>query len=210
MHTVIAKSLTPALFALALLSVAAANADEQHHQPDATNPTPSGALPEQQPQTVPSPQMMAPMMNMPGSSASGMPMMNMMGQGGMGMMGPGGMPMSMQDMGAHLDGVIAFLRAEIGITDAQKPQWEAFDHALRHSITTLKQAQAAVARSAAESGGFLQRADVQEQWLGARLEALKALKTAFAGLQAVLSDDQRKTGETLLSRPLCFGQMGMM
>src|SRR5262249_49913444 len=152
------------------------------HQDDAANST--QPAPPQQPEAIPPSQTMGPMMNMMGASPSGMPMMNMMGQGGMNMMGQGSMPMP--DMGAHLDGAIAFLRAEMGITEAQRPQWDAFDHALRHSSTTLRQAQAAVARSAAEPGGFLQRADVEEQWLGARLEALKALKTAFAGLQAAL------------------------
>jgi hypothetical protein len=72
----------------------------------------------------------------------------------------------------------------------------------------LKQGQAAVAQAATAT--FLQRAEFQEQWLGARLEGLKEIRTAFAGLQAVLSDDQKKTVEALLTQPVCFGQMGMM
>ena len=46
--------------------------------------------------------------------------------------------------------------------------------------------------------------------MSARLEGLKAVKVAFAGLQAVLSDDQKKIAEELLTQPVCFGQMGMM
>lgn len=191
------KSLAPALFGLALLPLAAAVADDQHHQPEAQPP---------------STQMM-PMMNMMGQSPSGMPMMNMMGQGGMGMMGQGAMPMQgmpMLDMGAHLEGRVAFLRAELGITEAQAPQWEAFAQALRDSAAKLQQAQAAAPPSAAEPLAILQRAELQERWLSARLEGLKATKAAFASLQAVLSEDQKKTAEALLTRPVCFGQMSMM
>ena len=198
------KSLATALFGLAFMPITAGVADDQHHPPEAATEAPS---------TVPAPQMMMPMMNMMGQQPAGMPMMNMMGQGGMGMMGPSAMPMAgmpMQDTGAHLEGRIAFLRAELGITEAQAPQWEAFAQALRDSAARLKQAQAAAPQSTSEPVSFLQRAELQEQWLGARLEGLKAVKAAFAPLQAVLSEDQRKTAEALLTRPVCLGQMGMM
>jgi LTXXQ motif family protein len=214
MRTTIAKSLMPALFGFALMSVATASADEQHHESDVTNPAPSATMPAQ-PGTTPSTQMMAPMMNMMSPSTSGMPtmnmpIMNMMGQGGVGMMGSGAMPMEgMPDMGAHLEGRIAFLRAELGITDAQMPQWEAFAKALRDSAAKIKQAQAAAPLSA-EPASFLQHAELQERVLSARLEGLKAVKAAFAALQAVLSEDQKRTAETLLTRPACFGPMGVM
>jgi hypothetical protein len=57
---------------------------------------------------------------------------------------------------------------------------------------------------------FLQRASIQEQWLSARLDGLKEIRTAFAALQAALSEDQKKTAEALLAQPVCLGQMGMM
>jgi len=204
------KTLVTALFGLALLSVSAGRADDQHHQPEAGTAAPSASTPSEQPAGT---QMM---MNMMGQS-QGMPMMGMMGQGGMGMMDQGAMPMAgsmsnsgmpMQGMGAHLEGRIAFLRAELAITEAQAPQWEAFAQALRDSTAKLKEAQAAAPQAAAAT--FMQRAELQEQWLGARLDGLKGIRTAFAGLQAVLSDDQKKTAEALFTQPLCLGQMGMM
>ena len=196
-------ALATALFGFALVSVGGVRADDQHHQPDAAPAAPSAA--------TPFPQMMMPMMNMMGQQPQGMPMMGMMGQGGMGMLGQGGMPnlgMAMPGMGAHLEGRIAFLRAELAITEAQTPQWEAFAQALRDSAAKLTQAQTAAARAAADT--FLERAGSQEQWLGTRLEGIKAVKTAFAALRSVLSDDQKKTAEELLVQPLCFGQMGVM
>jgi hypothetical protein len=211
------KTLVVALFGLAGLPVAVVRADDQHHQPDAATDVPTTATPAEQPAAMPFPQMMMPMMNMMGQQSQGMPMMDMMGQGGMGMMGQGTVPMSgamsnsgipMQGMGAHLEGRIAFLRAELAITEAQAPKWEPFAQALRDSAARLKQAQAAVPQAVAAT--FLQRTEFQEQWLGARLEGLKEIKTAFAGLQAVLSEEQKKTAEALLTQPICLGQMGMM
>src|SRR5262245_16666894 len=194
----LSKSLPSALFALAFVSFTAALADDAHHPPEGDVQQPS-----------PQPQMMMPMMNMMGQG--GMPMMGMMGQGGMDMMGAMpmvGMPMS--DMGAHLEGRIAFLRAELAITDTQTPQWEAFAQALRDSAAKLKQLQPAVSQSASGPTGFVDRVERQEQWLTARLEGLKAIKTAFLPLESVLSEDQKKVAETLLTRPACFGPMGMM
>jgi hypothetical protein len=204
----LSKFLPSALFALAFLPFTATLADDQHHLPEGEAQQPSPQMP-----------MMMPMMNMMGQPPAGMPMMNMMGQGGMSMMnmmGQGGMDMMsampmggmpMPDMGAHLEGRIAFLRAELDITDAQALQWEAFAQALRDSAAKLKQAQAAASTGPI---GFVDRVERQEQWLTVRLEGLKAIKAAVAQLEATLSEDQKKTAETLLTRPACFGPMGML
>lgn len=141
------------------------------------------------------------MMNMMGK----MPMMDMMQT--MGMMRPSGDGAGMATID-RIEGRIAFLRAELAITQTQVPQWDAFAKALRDSTARLKEAQSAAAQAAATT--FLQRTEFQEQWLGARLEGVKEIKTAFAGLQAVLSEDQKKTAEALLTQPVCLGQMGMM
>jgi hypothetical protein len=180
-------SLIAALFGLALTPVAA-SAEEQHHQPE--------------------PMMMMPMMNMMGQQPGGMPMMEMMGQGGMGMMGQGPMPM-MMGMGDHLEGRIAFLRAELGITEAQAPAWDRFAQALREGAAGAKQLATAY-QAAMGSSDVLQRLEQEEQRLGARLKAVKAIRAAFAELQAVLSADQKSTAEALFTRPVCFGAMGVL
>jgi hypothetical protein len=72
-----------------------------------------------------------PMMN----TMSGMPMMHM----GM-MMGPGS-GMSTID---HIEGRIAFLRAELKITDAQMSAWNAFADALRANAKKLGEVRAAM------------------------------------------------------------------
>jgi hypothetical protein len=123
-------------------------------------------------------------------------MMSMMGhQGGMGAMG---LPFE------HVEGRIAFLRAELGITEAQLPAWNAFADALRVS--------AGAHRAAHERMG---KGGMPSSWpdllsghlaiLSARVDALKALEAAAKPLYAVLAEGQRKLADGLLSGP-----MGMM
>ena len=71
---------------------------------------------------------------MPGGTmggGAGGPMMGMMGRGGM---------MSMM-MGDHIEGRIAFLKAELKITDVQMLQWNAFaDNSARKRPTDARNA----------------------------------------------------------------------
>ena len=54
------------------------------------------------------------------------------------------------------------------------------------------------------------RLDQQEQWLAARLDGTRAMKSAFAKLNEVLSDDQKKTANDLLTPHMGMGAMAMM
>jgi hypothetical protein len=181
-------SLIAALWGLAL-APSGASAEEQHHQPEAAPSQSSAATP----------------------SMPSMPMMDMMGQGGMGMMGmgQGSMPM-MMGMGDHLEGRIAFLRAELAITEAQAPAWDRFAQALRDGAARAKHMPASMQQTTNGSVDTLQRLEQEEQQLGARLEAVKATRSAFADLQAVLSDEQKSQAEALFTRPVCLGAMGAL
>ena len=143
----------------------------------------------------------------------GMPMMNMMGM--MQMMGGGDGPgMAMID---HVEGRIAFLRTELKITDAQQTAWNAFAAALRTNAQSLGTARRAMmgqmGRGQQQAQTLVQRLDAQERWLAARLEGTRSLKTAFTGLYAALSEDQKKTADELLAPHMGVGMgpmMGMM
>jgi hypothetical protein len=52
------------------------------------------------------------------------------------------------------------------------------------------------------------RLELQEQWLVARLEGIRAIKPVFVGLFGTLSDDQKKTANELLAPHM--GMMAMM
>jgi hypothetical protein len=73
-----------------------------------------------------------------------MPMMGMdQGMMGMGQGMGGGMMAGMMgrhgNMMAHVDGRIAFIKAELGITDAQKPAWDEFEKAMRAHFSQMQE-----------------------------------------------------------------------
>jgi hypothetical protein len=125
----------------------------------------------------------------------------------MGMMGSGMGGLAMID---RIEGRIAFLRAELKITDAQADAWNGFADALRTNARKL----ADVRRSMTSSGNgstssLTARLDLQEQWLTARLDGLRSIKSAFVRLNETLSDDQKKTAGELLA-PHMGMSMAMM
>lgn len=139
-----------------------------------------------------------------------MPMMDMMKKMGMmrhggGGAGPGGgMGMATID---RVEGRIAFLRAELKITDAQDAAWNAFADALRANAKSLGEVRAAIMAGSAQQS-LVERFALQEKWLAARLEGARALKSPLVYLMAALSDDQKKVADELFAPHM--GMMAMM
>jgi hypothetical protein len=48
---------------------------------------------------------------------------------------------------------------------------------------------------------------LQEKWLAARLEGIRAIRSALANLVSTLSDDQKKTAEEILAPHVGVGAM---
>jgi len=122
--------------------------------------------------------------------------MRMMG-GGMGGGTPGmAMGPAMVDMTERLEGRLAFLRAELRITDAQAPAWTAFADALRTSRKHLLEARQQLSQAYSSSTDRLEK---YEQHLSARLEALKSARTSFAKLHGSLDEAQKRTADELVA-----------
>ena len=153
-------------------------------------------------------------MGPPGGRQAGPGMGNMMG-GDMGQMMPmmrmmdGMMPREGGGMammpGQHIEGRIAYLKAELGITEAQLPQWNAFADAMREGAKSMQTAMAA------NMGGGVPatmpaRADAMIAMMTARLDAMKTTATAGKALYAVLTDAQKKSADDLMMSPM--GGMG--
>ena len=176
-------------------------ANDPHHPPQATTPAQPAPLTDQSRMGGMG------MMNMMGGGASMMDMMGMMRM--MGMAGPGMSGMATID---RVEGRIAFLRTELKITEAQTSAWNAFAEALRANAKKLGEvrgsmmAQMNAAQQQAPTMG--DRLGLQEQWLAARLEGTRALRSAVTTLYGVLSDDQKKTANDLLAPHM--GMMAMM
>jgi len=150
----------------------------------------------------------------------------MMGQGGM--MGggdTGGMMMNCPRMGGMMGGMmgsrgkkgygmmasrpmmearLAFIKADLEITEAQMPAWNAYADAVRAKHNSMQTMHEDMMK-AKESGSALERMDARIKAMENVVESLKALKPATEALYAVLSDDQKKKADQLLG-----GQCGMM
>lgn len=132
---------------------------------------------------------------------AGMHRMNMMGLMGMsGMMSQmqSGMPVE------HAEGHIAFVRAELKITEGQAKLWDDFAAALRANakqLNDLHAAHAGHAKPGAAAQSPVQSLEMQEVSLAARIEVVRRAKAALAPLYAVLTDGQKKTfGELMMPR----------
>lgn len=172
-----------------------AESDDAHHPDEATAPA-----------ATPVPGMMGNGGMMGGDGM--MPMMRMMQMmsGGMAGQGMGGsMGMMRFD---HIEGRIAFLRTELGITDAQQPQWTAFADALRAQAGTMRTMGPAMMQGGMPAT-WPERLARHEQRLTAHLAALKAIAGPARALYAVLSPAQRLMADELMARPM-GGMMGGM
>lgn len=130
-----------------------------------------------------------------------------MGMGmGMGMMGDDmrrmqqnqampGMGSNGVDMMDRIDGRIAFLRTELRITDAQTGAWNQFAEALRSGRQHLLEARQQLTAPASTPSA---RLDQYERHLTARLEAIRAARTAFSNLYAALDEHQKHVADELV------------
>ena len=117
----------------------------------------------------------------------------MMG-GGMPEMGPRGGMAALR----HIEGQIAFYKAELHITDAQAPQWNAFADALRSGAKRLQETYKGVmqADSLPSVPDQLTR---RRQILTAELETLQSIEPVAVSLYGVLSPEQTKTADELMA-----------
>lgn len=161
----------------------------------------------------------------PRGAAPGMPgMPGMMGQGGgmPGMMGGGmgpmmGMMHGMMGghhgampgmMGGHhgamrslrrIEGQLAFLRAELRLTEAQMPPWNAFADAVRAAVERLRQARTEAMQAARQPATAPQLLERRIALLSAQLEAARGVAAAMGPLYAALSEEQKRTADELMT-----------
>lgn len=133
--------------------------------------------------------------------------------GGPGMMGPG-MMMGPRGMGIggcmmmamqepHTEGRIAFLKAELGITEAQHDAWNNFTAALKTNLQNLKNMRQGV-KTMLEAKTPVERLDAHISNMEKRLSALKELRPALAKLLDTLSSEQKQKAEDLLTSVGCM------
>lgn len=110
----------------------------------------------------------------------------------------------------HVEGRIAFLQAELKLTDAKQPQWKAVADALRANAKLAKEKMAGMDGAMMSDGSAamtpVKRIDQVEQMLSARLEGLRQLKAAIEPFYATLNEAEKAVADKLLMP----APMGMM
>jgi hypothetical protein len=199
------------LWAVPALGQPAQDQNHDAHHPD------TGPTAQQQSSPPPSPQAgrMGPGMmggNMMGANPGNMMGGNFMGQGPM---GPGGM-LSMMNMmmGAqpgseHAEGRIAFIKAELKITEAQMPQWNAFAEAVRGNVGSMAEMRKSMMAGQGGVSTLPVRLALEDKLVTAHLAALKKTEEALGQLYRMLTDDQKKVADTIVLGPMGI-PMGMM
>ena len=190
------KTLSLAIVVFAAFSFGAVAQTVDAHHPAKDGDQPAAMQPADQ---APADQMGAMMQGM----MAQMPMMQMMqmmkamqGQGGVGGL----------DLTERVEGRIAFLKAELAITDKQADKWNAFADALRAYSAALKSAHPVGMATMAPD--LVARLDQSEKQLSAELDGVRGLKAALAPLMDVLADDQKATAAELLPIHMGLGMAG--
>ncbi len=216
-----------ALAASTGLAIAQTPADQAaHHEAQATAPGASaprnGMQAQDQDEDNDQAGMMGGGMKGPGVPGPGMmggggtaPMMRMMQgmtemmQGMMQMMQATGQPVARPGMmpGAMMEGRLDTLKTELGITEAQLPQWNAFADALRARMTAMQGMRAQQMQQGA-TASWPERLAHHERRLSAHLDAMKAMEGPVKALWDSLSAEQQRKAEDLMPGPM--GMMGRM
>lgn len=158
----------------------AAEGEHSGHHPEAdkSNDTKPGPLPQPGPAMQP--------------GAGGMGMMGMMG---------GGRMMAPHE---HVEGRLAFLKAELAITPAQESAWSAFAAAVRKTSKEMGMGM----MSGAPAAGWPGMLDRHEKMMTSHLESLRAIKAPAMALYATLTEAQKKVADKVMIGPM--GPMGPM
>ena len=173
-----------------LASAQTGTAADPHHPAD------TGTAQGQRPPVPPAGQGMM----MGGDMMKMMGMMQMM-HGGMSQMDMG--PAGMHGL-QHVEGRLAFTKAELKITDAQLPQWNVFAEAIRTSTASQRKALQGMMQTTGP-GTAPEQIERRIAATTTQLDTMKAVLTAAKPLYAVLSDEQKKTADELVTEHM----MGM-
>jgi hypothetical protein len=138
--------------------------------------------------------------------------------GGMGGMSHGGggtdaggdrhamMKRMMCRMTEHVEGRLAYLKAELKLNDSQTPQWNLFADAYRAAAQKTAQQCDAMDqhKDHAAHGGILGQLGMMEQHMTAHLDSVRAIKGAIEPFFNSLSEEQKKTANQVMT-----GMMGL-
>lgn len=146
-----------------------------------------------------------------GMGHGGMNHGGMGGMSGMGGMGGGMMNKMLCGFTDHLDGRLAYLKADLKLTDQQTAAWESFADGWRAAARKAKDKCAAAQDHSTHHQGALGHLTMMETHMVDHLEVVRAQKAALEPLMKALTEDQQKAANEALTSVLKVGmQMGGM
>lgn len=107
------------------------------------------------------------------------------------------------DPATRAHGRIAFLKAELAITDAQAEAWESYAAALEKNFENMHASRMAMGGIAGAQSP-VERLEKHLATMQGRLAALKQLQPALTNLYAALNEAQKKTASQLLTGIGCM------
>lgn len=108
----------------------------------------------------------------------------------------------------RIEGQLAYFRAELRITDAQVPQWNAFVDAVRAQSDRLRQATQQAMGTTSGPSTAPQQMERRIALLSVHLEAMRAVSASATPLYEALSEEQRRTADELMAEHLRGMRMG--
>jgi hypothetical protein len=108
-----------------------------------------------------------------------------------------------------IDGRLAFVKAELKITDQPMALWHTFAETVRANAKKVNERRALMYSAHREQKPLPDRLDTQEKILVSRLDALRKTSAVLKPLYAALDDQQKKVTDTLLVSPM-GGPRGFM
>jgi hypothetical protein len=109
----------------------------------------------------------------------------------------------MSGSGPMIEGRLASLKAELGITEAQGAAWDGYASAVK-SRGAIMHGKHSDMMHAMHSGTAMERMNAHTTAMQTMLDTMKALKPATEALYKVLNDDQKKKADDLLGSGCCM------
>jgi hypothetical protein len=98
----------------------------------------------------------------------------------------------------RIEGRLAFIKAELKITEQQSAAWNELAGAIRAAARQHNDRMKAAFSGEARAKTLLERLDSQEQFMAARVEEIKQIKGSLKALYALLSDEQKKEADHIV------------
>ncbi|HWE20855.1 MAG TPA: Spy/CpxP family protein refolding chaperone [Hyphomicrobiaceae bacterium] len=121
-----------------------------------------------------------------------------MGDGEWGMWGGGPWGRGPDGMLDRVEGRLAFIKAELKITEAQAPAWNQLAESIRAAARQHNERTKTAFGREEGAKTLPERLEMHEQFVSARLDEIKQIKGSLANLYVVLSDAQKKEADDIV------------